>query len=417
MATISRSNLANLLEKVIDPTLRKLFVPTSKSPTVRMWMEGRNGGEGTKVSENGEVFITVKHKRHSNMQTQSEGATLIRGRGRDAQPTFLTKTLPGAFTFSLKAKKSSEKRAGALVDTVMNEVEGMMERAKSMMAFYANNDGSGVFAAVNDSTPNSQTTMPIDTVRATSIELLVEDGDSIGFGTEAERVAGTGFMTSIADNGVASATSLIINDTSAGVEDDDLIYFSEAYDVAGGVETSKVGLDGLLKTSGTVQGIGLSTALYYQAHVESTGEVVSDTRILEYLQKADARSKSADSRIITMGDVWWKLTDLMRGTEQVDPAKMTRLLQGGAQGLLIEYFGGGVPIIYDPFCRPGYVNGLDLNNLGYRQEWPLELVDDAQGLSHRISQTLDYEVAASEDGNFYVIDPRASFKLTGKTTS
>lgn len=414
MATINRSTLANLLEKVIDPTLRKLFVPSSKSPTVRMWMEGRNGGEGTSVAENGEVYITVKHGRHSNFQAQKEGATLIRGRGRDAQPSFKTTTLPGAFTFSLKAKKSSERRAGALVDTVMNEVEGMMERAKSMMAFYANNDGTGVIAKVNDSSPTGQTTTPIDNIRATSIELLLDPGDSLMIGEDTDRKAGTGFGVTVTSFAAASITH---TETTGAIGDDDLIWFSEAYDVDNAEEVSKIGLDGLLKTSGTLQGLALATSLYYQAHVEATGEVVSDTRILEYLQKSDAHAKDADARIITMGDVWWKLVDVMRGTEQVDPAKMTRLLQGGAKGLLIEYFGGGVPVIYDPFCRPGYVNGLDLNSLGYRQEWPLELVDDAEQLSHRISQTLDYEVAAAEDGNFYVINPRANFKLTGKTTA
>ena len=33
------------------------------------------------------------------------------------------------------------------------------------------------------------------------------------------------------------------------------------------------------------------------------------------------------------------------------------------------------------------------------------------------AQKLEFEVAASEDGEFYVIDPRSCFKLSGKTTS
>lgn len=414
MATISRSNLTNLLEKVIDPTLRKLFTPTSKSPVVRMWMVGRNGGEGTTPGANGQRYITVKHGRHSNMQTQAEGATLIRGRGRDAQANFTTKTLPGAFTFTLKAKKSSEKRAGSLVDTVMNEVDGMMEKAKSMQAFYANNDGTGVIALINDATPDSQTTHIIDNVRATSIEHLLDPGDSIAIGDATDRTAGSGESFTVSS---FTGTTIVTSETSVDLADDDLIYFSEAYDVANTTETSKIGLDGLLVTSGTVQGIATSTALYYQAHVETTGEVVSAARILEYLQKSDPRTKSAANKIVTMGDVWWKMNTLLAGTPQADPNKMQTVLQGGAEGLFITYFGGGTPIIFDPYCRPGYVNGLDLSNLGYCEEWPLSLVDDGAELAHRISQTLEYEVAASEDGNFYVIDPRSCFKLTGKTVS
>lgn len=414
MATINRSNLTNLLEKVIDPTLRKLFTPTSKSPVVRMWMEGRNGGEGTTPGANGQRYISVKHGRHSNVQTQAEGATLIRGRGRDTQANFKTKTLPGAFTFSLKAKKSSEKRAGSLVDTVMNEVDGMMEKAKSMMAFYANNDGTGVFALVNDASPNTQTTMPIDNIRATSIELLLDPGDSFAAGNSSDRTSGGGENFTVSSY---TASTIVTSETSVAIADDDLLYFSEAYDVTNSEETSKIGLDGLLVSSGTVQGIATATNLFYQAWIDTTSEVVSAARILEYLQKSDARTKNSANKIVTMGDVWWKMNTLLAGTPQADPNKMQTILQGGAEGLFITYFGGGTPIIYDPYCRPGYVNGLDLENLGYCQEWPFSLVDDGAELAHRISQTLDYEVAASEDGNFYVIDPRANFKLTGKTTS
>lgn len=416
MATISTAELTNILEKVIDPTLRKLHIPANKSPTVRMWMEGRNGGEGTKVAENGTVYITVKHGRHSNMQSQPESATLLRGRGRDSQPSFTTKTLAGAFTFTLKAKNSSKRRAGALVDTVMNEVEGMLERAKSMMAFYANNDGTGVFALVNDASPNSKSTVTLDNVRGTALDVLLDPGDTLGIGdSSVDLAAGSGFSATVSS--VDSATQITIDETTSGLSNNDALWYSEAYDVAGGATASKIGLDGLLVASGTVQGIALANALYYKAHVESTAETITTTRVLEYLQLVDARVEDASSFIITLGDLWWKLTSIMQGTVNVDAERMNKMLQGGAKGLRFEWFGGGTPVIYDPFCRTGYVNGLDLNNLGYRQEWPLSLVDDARGMAHRISQKLEFEVAASEDGNFYVIDPRSNFKLTGKTTS
>lgn len=378
-------------------------------------MEGRNGGEGTKVAENGTVYITSKYSRHANMQTQAEGATLLRGRGRDSQPSFTTKTLTGAFTFSLKAKKSSDSRAGALVDTVMNETEGMLERAKSQMAFYANNDGTGVVALINDGTPNSVSTVTIDNVRATDISALLDVGDSLGIGTSAERTAGTGFSATVAS--IDSKTQITIDETTSGLADDDLVYFSEAYDVAGSAETSKIGADGLLATSGTVQSIALANALYYQVHADTTSEVIGVNRVLEYLQLADAYAQDSDAMMITLGNLWWKLASVMVGTTQTDADKMNRMLQGGARGLKIEWFGGSTPVIHDPYCRDGYVFGLDLNSVGYRQMWPLGLVDDAQDLAHRISQKLEYEVAAAEDGNFYVIRPRSNFKLTGKTTA
>ena len=415
MATISTSELTNILEKVIDPTLRHLHIASNKSPTVRMWKEGRNGGEGTTRAANNTFYVTTRYGRHSNMQGQAESATLIRGRGRDSQPNFTTKTMAGAFTFTLKAKKSSEQRAGALVDTVMEEVNGMLERAKTIMAFYANNDATGVIGLVNDASPNSKSTIAVDNVRATAIDFLLDPGDSLFLGDEADRVAGTGVAVTAAS--VDSLTQITVDETIAGAANNDLIYFSEAYDVAGTANTGKNGLDGLLATSGTVQGITMATSLYYHAHVNTTAETVTTTRVLEYLQLADARVKDSSAFIITLGDLWWKLTDIMRGTTEIDADKVNKLLQGGAEGLRFEWFGGGTPVFYDPFARPGYVNGLDLNSLGYKQEWALGLVDDARGMAHRISQKLEFEVAASEDGEFYVIDPRSCFKLTGKTTT
>lgn len=415
MATIATGQLTNLFQKVIDPMLRKLHVPANKSPLVRMWKEGRNGGEGTSTMDNTTFYITVKYGRHGNMQTQPESATLLRERGRDSQPYFKTKTMAGAFTFTLKAKKTSDSKAGALVDTVMNETEGMLERAKSMQAFYANNDGTGVVALVNDGTPNSQTSTTIDTVRATDIALLIDPGDTLHLGTSGERTAGTGFPLTVTS--VDSTTQFTHTETTSGCADDDLIYFSEAYDVANSEETSKIGADGLLATSGTIQNIALATALYYQAQVNTTSETISETRVLEYLQLTDPRVKDADAFITTMGDLWWKFVSIIRGTVQTDVHRADKILQGGARGLRMEWFGGATPVIFDPYCRPGYVYGLDLNSIGYKQTWPLGLVDDASEMAHRITQKLEYEVAASEDGNFYVIDPRSNFKLTAKTTS
>lgn len=413
MATVTIAQLTSVLQKVIDPMLRDLFVPSSKSPLVRLIKEG--GGQGTTEAPNNTFYVTVKYGRHSNMQTQPDDATLIRGRGRDAQPYFKTKTLAGAFTFTLKSKKVSDSRAGAIVDTLVNETSGLMERAKSQMAFYANNDGTGVVCLVNDSTPNSQTAMPIDTVRANDISMLLDVGDSIHIGTAAERLTGDGFPTTVSS--IDSKTQITIADTSTGLADNDLVYFSEAYDTVNAEETSKIGVDGLLATSGTVQNIGLATALYYQAHVNTTSEVITTTRILEYVQLADARVKDSSQFMITLGDLWWKVVDLFRGTVQGDPHVLATILNGGARGLQVSWFGGTSPIIFDPYCRPGYVNGIDTNNIGYKQLFPLGLVDDASALAHRVTQKLEFEVAAAEDGNFYVIDPRACFKLSGKTTA
>ena len=416
-ATVDTSNLANVFEKVIDPMLRSLHVEANKSPLVRMWQEGRNGGEGTSTMDGITYYISVQHSKHSNVQAQAEGATLLRGRSRDAQMSFSAKDLNGAFTISYKAKKASENRAGSLVDSLMNESEAMLGRAQIMSAFYANNDGTGVFALVNDASSTGKSTIDFDTVRCTDISHILDVGDSIMLSTSGERTAGTGFPCTV--TAINSSTQLAISETTAGTQDNDLMHFSEAYDTVGAAENSQMGVDGLLITSGTLQTISLSGAYYLQTNIESTGEAITESRVLQYIQLASPRMKDSAAFITTMGNLWYAFVGVLRGTAYTQATDQTldRQLQGGASGLQIRWFGGDTPVIFDPFCRTGNVNGVDMHQFGYKQLYPLHLVEDGQQLAHRITQKLEYEVVATQSGNFYVIDPKACFKLTGKTVS
>jgi hypothetical protein len=102
---------------------------------------------------------------------------------------------------------------------------------------------------------------------------------------------------------------------------------------------------------------------------------------------------------------------------QGDSERANHMFVGGGKGIRMEWFGGQTPVTFDPFCRTGNVYGMDMHQFGYKQLYPLHLVEDGQQLAHRITQKLEYEVAATESGNFYVVDPAACFKLTGKTTA
>ena len=331
--------------------------------------------------------------------------------------SFVTKDLAPSFTISYKTKLASERRAGAIVDKLMNETETMLDRAKIKQAFYANNDGTGIFALVNDATPNTKTTVTLDTVRGTDITHILNVGDSIMASGTGEQVAGTGTPLTVAS--IDSATQISVDETTANMADDDTLHDSEAYNIAGSVYTPKNGVDGLLITSGTLQGLALSTRAYLKTNEETTSEAITELRVLEYLQKADPRVKDTSEFMITMGNLWYKFVTLLRGTaySHVDPGAASKLFVGGGKNLKMEWFNGSAPVVHDPFCRTGYVLGIDMNQFGYKQLAPLHLIEDASQLAHRITQKTEYEVVAFESGNFYVIDPKACFKRTGKTVS
>lgn len=413
MATIDTSHLSNIFQKVIDPMLRTLHVGANVSPLVRMWKEGRNGGEGTRTMDGETFYITVRHSLHGNVQTQAQGATLLRGRSRDDQMSFSVKDMSPSFTISYRAKKATERRAGALVDMLMSQTEAMLKRAQIVQAFQANNDGTGIFALVNDASPNSKSTVTIDNVRGTDITHILNVGDQIGAAASGEQTAGT--FTPLTVASIDSSTQITVSETTGSMADDDDLHFSEAYDTVGAAYTCKMGADGLLITSGTLQGLSLTNRAYLKTNADSTSEAIGESRVLQYLQLAAPRVVDASAYVITMGDLWYKMVIALRGTAYSNAEDSKRLFNGGSDGLQVRWFQGLAPIAFDPFCRTGYVNGLDMHQFGYKQLYPLHLIEDGNELAHRITQKTEYEIVATESGNFYVIDPKACFKLTAKT--
>lgn len=409
MANITIDVLANIFEKDLDPMLRDLHIPANKSPLVRMIKEGRNAGEGTTPFKNYISYVTVKHGKASNVRSQARGSTLPQGRSYDDQMSFQARLLNGSFQIELPAIKSTEDREGALVDKIMDQGKDMLERAQLQMARQFNNDGTGTVALVNDASPNTKSTVTIDNVRGQNISHLVQQGDQLWIGDN------TGSPFSATVSSVDSATQITIAETTSGLSNNDAISFKDSYGSSAYQE--KTGILGLIKTSGTLQGLALSTRNYLKGHVETTSEVISETRLLEYLGIADAMVEDASAYAVTMSNLWWKLVAIIKGTAQVNNNAPGHLFTGGAEGLKMVWFGGDTPVVRDPFCHTGNANGIDMHNVGYRQSYPFELVDDAKGLAHRVSTTLDYEIAASEFGQQYVLNPQTCFRLEGKTTS
>lgn len=409
MANVTITTLANIFEKDLDPMLRDLHINANKCPLVRAIKEGRNSGEGTTPFKNYISYVTVKHGKASNVRSQATGSTLPQGRNYTDQMSFQARNINGSFQIELQAVKSTEDRDGALVNAIMDQSKDMLERGQLQMARQFNNDNTGTVALVNDATPNSKTTVTIDGVRGQDISHLVQAGDQLWIGDN----TGSPFAATVSS--VDSATQLTIAETTSGLSNNDAISFKDSYGSSAYQE--KAGILGLVKTSGTLQGLALSTRQYLKGHVETTSETISETRLLEYLGVADANVVDASAYMVTMSNLWWKLVALIKGTAQVNNNFPKHLFAGGAEGLQMFWFGGVTPIMRDPFCHTGNANGIDLHNVGYRQSYPFELVDDAKGLAHRVSTTLDYEIAASEFGQQYIRDPRSCFRLENKTTS
>ena len=404
------------MKEDVDPMVRDLYISGSASPLARAWKEGRNAGENTSDFDfkNGNIaYVVARFGRNSGVRSQGEESALPQGKTQKERMEFKPRILNAAARFTLLTIEGTKNREGALVSELVDSATQMMERARIHFARQLHNDETGTLALVNDATPNSQTVIPVDTVRSINLADILQKDDSIRIGTTAE-MTGTGSPMDATVSSVDSNTQITISETSSGLADDDLISLADNY--VAGAYTEKMGALGLLVTSGTVQGLATSTRFYLKSNVTTDSEAITKLLLIQYLMKTAGYTKGGNYSVIA-GDLFYKLIDLFTGTPQPDPQAVAKLFHGGAEGLMIHWVMGAAPITFDPFCRPAAVLGLDFNNLGYKTLYPLGFVDDGEKMVHRVSGYNVYEIAASEAGNAYVVDPKAHFRFENKTVS
>lgn len=414
MSNVTMSEVAAILKEDVDPMIKDLYVSGSASPLVRMWKEGRNAGENTSdydFNNGSTAYVVARFGRHSGVRSQGESSTLPQGHTQKERMSFTPKILNGAARFSLLVIEGTKNREGALTSELIDSGEQMMERARIHFARQLHNDGTGTLALVNDATPNSQTTLPVDNVRSANLADILQKDDSILIGTAAE-MTGTGSPMEGTMVSVNSNTSITISETTSGLADDDLIAFKDNY--VDGAYTEKAGALGLLVTTGTVQGLDTASRFYLKSNVKTGAADITKRIFNQYLMKTSGYSKGSNYSVIA-GDLMYYLIELFTGTPQPDPQAPARIFHGGAEGLNIHWVTGQAPIVYDQMARPASILGLDFNNLGYKTLYPLGFIEDGEKMIHRVSGTTMYEVAASEAGNAYVVDPKTCFRIEDAT--
>ena len=415
MSAITVSDINAILVEDVDPMVRELYISANKSPLARIAKEGRNAGEGTtEFNNSGPAYISARYGRGSKVRSQNENPTLPQGKTVREKMSFSPKIINGSFRISLKAIRGTKGKSHAIVDELQDNSVQMLERAQLQMARQAHNDGEGVLALVNDATPNTKTTVTIDTVRAQHIQMLLQANDDIIIGTQAEIEADTALDEVVSS--VDSSTRITVATSTSGLADNNRIAFLDAWDDSAGEYTEKSGVLGLLVTgTATVQGLSTATRAWLTSNVDSTSEALTKRDILQNLMLAEPYTRGSEYAIL-LGNIYYYAIELFVGTPQPDPSKSELIFHGGAEGLFMHWIAGNkAPMVFDPLSHEGAVTGLDLSNIGYRTLYPLSLVEDGGNMVHRVSGSTVYEVACSEAGNYYVLDPKAHFRLANKT--
>jgi hypothetical protein len=255
------------------------------------------------------------------------------------------------------------KGAGAVMEVVKAETEGMMFYIANKLNKQFWGDGSGRLATV-DSASSASTAISIDnryfgldSNEYTLAHQWLEDGmyidirDSSTGNLEVEDVE----ISSIAD--VADGTSTLTMASAQTVTDNSEVFDHDTYASSEAAGTGvPMGLSGLISTANPTvgitatalfQNINRSSNTYAQAQTWAHGSVaITNQAILKAIQKCE---RYGNISVIIMNDILWRAYYTILEADKTMPNEPA--FWGGLTGL--SFFGGRnkkIPVIYDEDC-------------------------------------------------------------------
>ncbi len=255
------------------------------------------------------------------------------------------------------------KGAGAVMEVVKAETEGMMFYIANKLNKQFWGDGSGRLATV-DTASSASTSVSIDnryfgldSNEYTLAHQWLEDGmyidirDSSTGNLEVEDVE----ISSIADG--ADGTSTLTMASAQTVTDNSEVFDHDTYASTEAAGTGvPMGLSGLISTSNPTVGVTATSAFqninrssntYAQAQTWAHGSVaITNKAILKAIQKCE---RYGNISVIIMNDILWRAYYTILEADKTMPN--TPAFWGGLSGL--SFYGGRnktIPVIYDEDC-------------------------------------------------------------------
>lgn len=253
------------------------------------------------------------------------------------------------------------KGAGAVMEVVRAETEGMMFYIANKLNKQFWGDGSGRLATVDTAATSTSVSIDnryfgLDSNEYTLAHQWLEDGMYIDIrqqttgALEVDNVQ----ISSIAD--VADGTSTLTMAETCTVTDNSEVFDHDTYAITEAAGTGvPMGLSGLISTSNPYVGITATSAFqninrtstYAQAQTWAHGSVaITNTAILKAIQKCE-RYGSID--VLLMNDIIWRSYYTILEADKTMPNEPA--FWGGLSG--ISFYGGRnkkIPVIYDEDC-------------------------------------------------------------------
>lgn len=274
------------------------------------------------------------------------------------------KNLFGTIEISDKAMKASSDDAGAFVNLLTAEMEGLLEASKFNLGRMLYGDGTGLLASVTTA-DDSKNTITVSSTRNLVEGMVVDFYNS---NTIVSGFAGVRILKIDRDNKKITVSSAVTSDFKTN---------ASKYTIY--VQNSKgeelTGLEAIFATTGSIYGNSRETYPFLTSYTKakSTSETLNDVLIQEVLDEVETRTGNKMNFLVTTNAVKRKFASTL---SVFNKNISTTEINGGYKALSFN----GIPLYGDKFVPDGTLYMLNTNDF-------------------QICQLCDWQWLTNEDGS------------------
>ena len=383
--------VSDQLNTTVNPLLAKIEQTTNDvwgSEIKKMAPYGINGGIGA-GTETGDLPVA--------------------GGNNYEQFTLSLKNLYGKIEISDKAMRASMSSAGAFVNLLNAEMDGLIKASSFNLGRMLYSDGSGKLAAISD---NATGTVTVDSVRNLIEGMIVDIIDGSGnvlSGADAKRITSIDRSTKIVS---IDGISLTANALKVAGAQTTQYYLC----VQGSYNKELTGLGEIFKTSGSIYGLSRSDYSWLIPYIKdlTTGGATVQINDIKIQTVLDALTETYDSAI----DFICCSAGVKRNYQDYFSTYRTNVdymeLNGGFKA--ISY--NGIPIVSDRFIEPNTMYLLNTKEFNLHQlcDWKWLEGEDGRVIKQNANKPT-YSATLVKYADLICNKPGGQAKLTGISES
>nr|DAU68419.1 MAG TPA: major capsid protein [Caudoviricetes sp.] len=304
------------------------------------------------------------------------------------------KNLYGTVEISDKAVRASENSAGAFVNLLNAEMEGLIKSSSFNFGRMLFGDGSGKLCKVESVSGN--------TVTADSVKNIIE-----GMVVDIYDAAGTA-VSSVTGRRVLSVDRegkkfTLSGGALSGVDAEDFVVVQGSYNL------ELTGLGAIFKNSGTLYGLDRATHTWMIPYMKSSVGEISETVIQAAIDKLE---ETANSRVNFIVCSWGVKRALQKALSASRSLTDPEVLAGGYKAITYN----GIPVVADRFCPDGTMYLLNTDDFCLHQlcDWKWLEGDDGKVLKQVPGKPL-YTATLVKYADLICTRPCGQAMLTGIT--